>query len=99
MTGEPALGLSVVILIMASWDGGGCPKFWRDARRLAGWSLWDRLGFRINRFFFQRTDDEVLSTRAFFLLWRGFARPNHACVRSRCGAIRCAMTPFEEANP
>ena len=27
-------------------------------------------GFGINRFFFQETDDEILSSDAFFLLWR-----------------------------
>ena len=52
------------------WNGGGCPKLWRDARRLAGWFLWYQPVFGINRFFFQETDDEVLSSDAFFLLWR-----------------------------
>ena len=65
-----AVCCSALILIMASWNGGGCPKLWSDARRLAGWFLWDQRGFGINRFFFQETDDEVLSSDALFLLWR-----------------------------
>ncbi len=43
-TRQPPLGLTALILIMASRNGGGCPKFKRDARRLAGWSVWDRRG-------------------------------------------------------
>ena len=31
-----------LILIMASRNGGGCPKFKRDAGRLADWSVWDQ---------------------------------------------------------
>ena len=55
------VGLSALILIMASWSGGSCPNLRGAARRLAGWRVASACD-EINRFFFQETDDEILPT-------------------------------------